>query len=293
MKFPIVSFHGGSGAGAINDLIAFPAGEPAYELLSTATPSAVVHPLKELRKFLLDQPGEHLYVANGSKDLNQVLRFGPPVEEGKQWRYECVYASRGLSHPFDLVWGFGGALFVSNQDTNEVTSFDSQGAEGAKFASGFKAVRGLAYDGSRLYVADSGDDRIRAFDADGNEVGHAKAKQPVHLLWDADHGWLLIGSEADDSVLAWNPSTSAEPATLVAKTEPAIDRTAGLALAPGKGKTATLFVASRLGRQVLSFPLDFSSGAPVWSPKTTEIFLHKHQLGDNPEFVGFFGLPYG
>jgi hypothetical protein len=64
MTTPLVSFHGGGSAGSINNVVAFPEGGEAYDLLSTATPSAVVHPLKELRKFLFDPKGRNLYVAN-------------------------------------------------------------------------------------------------------------------------------------------------------------------------------------------------------------------------------------
>jgi DNA-binding beta-propeller fold protein YncE len=289
----LVSFHGGGGAGSINNVVAFDGGT-TEDLLSTASTSAVVHPLRELRKFLFSPSGHHLYVANGSKDLNQVLRFTPSSQAGGQWQYESIYASDQLAHPFDVVFGFGDALFVSNQDTNVVTSYASANSPADSFVEGFTAVRGLAYDGTNLYVADSGNGQVGVYDAGRTKVGDFEVAQPVHLLYDPANRWLFVGSESGDSVLAWNPATpAAAPITVVSGAEPKIDHTAGLALQPGSGRTATLYVVSRVGRQVLSFPLDFSSGQPAWTPETTTVVLTGAQLSDDPEFVGVQGGLYG
>lgn len=295
MSVPLlVSFHGGQGKDKINNVVAFDAGGETYDLLSTATPSAVVHPLRELRKFLFDPAGSRLYVANGSKDLNQVLRFSPPVESGKQWRYEGVFATKNLVHPFDVVFGFGGDLFVSSQDKAWVTRYPVPGGGGNVFAKDFESVRGLAFDGSHLFVADSQAGRVYRYDQGGEEVDHVKVSKPVHLLYEPARRWLLIGSEADDSVLAWSPAKPSDPPTkVVSGSQAAIDHTAGLALLPDSATTAALFVVSRVGKQVLSFPLDFSSGRPVWTPTKRKVVLHEHQLTDEPEFVGIQGGLYG
>lgn len=294
VTIPLVSFHGGGSSGSINNIVAFPEGGKAFDLLSTATLSAVVHPLKELRKFLFDPAGRRLYVANGSKDLNQVLRFSPPLQPGKQWRYEGVFASKGLAHPFDVVFGFEGDLFVSSQDKGWVTRYPLTGVGGGVFAEGFESVRGLAFDGSHIYIADSKAGRIYRYKPDGNEVGHIKAKEPVHLLYEPARKWLLIGSEGDNSVLMWSPARPSDsPVTVVSGAKAAIDHTAGIALLPTSGTTASLYVVSRVGKQVLSFPLDFSSGQPVWKPTTRKVVLHEKQLTDEPEFVGIQGGLFG
>jgi hypothetical protein len=287
----LVSFHGGDKE--IDNIVAYPDGGKPYELLSTATPSAVVHPLKELRKFLFSPSGQDLYVANGSKNLSQLLRFTPPSQPGGQWRYGAIFADK-LAHPFDAIFGFN-ALFVSSQDSGVVARFSASGA-GQKFAEGFKAVRGLACDGTSLYVADSGRDRVSLYDDQGKAVGSFEVKQPVHLLYVPARKWLLIGSEAGNSVVAWNPAEPKKaPLTVVSNTSPAIDHTAGIALRPGTGNVATLYVASREAHEVLSFPLEFlSSGQPVWTPRTTAVALTKAQLKkEEPEFVGIQGGLYG
>jgi hypothetical protein len=294
MRAPLVSFHGGASAGSINNVVAFPEGGGEYDFLSTATLSAVVHPLKELRKFLFDPKGQSLYVANGSKELNQVLRFSPPLAPGKQWRYEGIFASKGLAHPFDLVFGFEGDLFVSSQDRNWVTRHPLSGAGGGVFAESFESVRGLAFDGSHIYIADPKAGRVYRYKPDGKKADHIKVKQPVHLLYDPVRKWLLIGSEGDNAVLAWSPTKPSDPpTTVVSGAKAAIDHTAGLALLPGSKTTASLYIVSRVGRQVLSFPLDFSSGRPVWKPTTRTVVLHREQLTDEPEFVGIEGGLYG
>jgi hypothetical protein len=121
--------------------------------------------------------------------------------------------------------------------------------------------------------------------------------EPVHLAYDQAHGWLFIGSESKNAVYAWNPaSPSSPPIKLVCNQpgEPNIEATAGIALEErGSPAYATLYVASRLGKQILSYPLDFSSGAPVWQPREASVALDEAQLGENPEFVGIKGATYG
>jgi DNA-binding beta-propeller fold protein YncE len=291
----LVSFHGGDSKGSINNIVAFPqdGGKP-YDLLSPPTLSAGANSLKELRKFLFDPTGSCLYVANGSKERNQVLRFLPPLGSGKQWRYGGIFISAELDHPFDVIFGFGGDLFVTSQDKNWVSRYAASGAGKGVFAEGFEGVRGLAFDGSRLYVADPVAGRVCQFDEEGNETGAFTVNEPIHLLYDPARKWLLIGSEADNSVLAWTPTKpSAPPVTVIAGGGAKIDRTAGLALPASSGTTADLLVVSRVKRQVLAFPLDFSSGKPVWNPIKRKVVLDEKQMPDEPEFVGIQGQLYG
>ncbi|HTZ85312.1 MAG TPA: hypothetical protein VMB05_01465 [Solirubrobacteraceae bacterium] len=289
----LVSFHGGEEA--INNVIAFPPGEPSRPLLSAATIDAVVHPLRELRKFLFSADRSELYVANGWKKLNQVVRFSAPEQAGEPWRYEKVFTNepQGIAHPFDLVFGFAGELFVSNQDSEAVTSYNASG-ELDQTLKDFDEVRGLAFDGKLLYVADAGKGHVAAYDEDLEKVLKIPIPQPVHLLYEPAHHWLLIGSESQNAVYAWNATQpSAKPVELIAKTNPKIDHTAGMALELLAGDRGILYVASRVGQQILAFPLDLSKSMPVWSPAATKVVLDQAELGDEPEFVGIEGGLYG
>jgi hypothetical protein len=285
----LVSFHGGSEQGSINNL---------YSFTGSGLPRAVLEvpqtqQLSELRKFLFDATGAYLYVANGHKHLSQVLRFvrgGGPQET---WLLEGVYAHRLIDHPFDVIVGPGGSLLVSNQDSCAVTKVNAKEVE-EPFAGTFKfdEIRGLAYDGKYVYAADAGLNAVVAFDASGNPTGpRLTVNQPVHLLYDATNGWLFIGSEADNAVYVWRPAhASTAPVKLIAGTQPPIDHTAGMGLQLEPQERATLYVASRLANQVLGFALTYSSSQARWTGGTG-IALDK--LEDKPEFVGVPGGQYG
>jgi hypothetical protein len=217
------------------------------------------------------------------------------------WVFDDVFASDGLAHPFDLAFGSDGTLFVSNQDSNEVTTYDTAGNCGSLCIDpGFKKVRGLAFHGTYLYVADAGGDAVTVYDGSGTCVRSIHVKRPVHLLCDTA-GWLWIGSErkggtdgqdgtdgedGKDAVYAFHTGDvpSGEAVRIVHGA--GIDHTAGLCVLPSpSGQAATLLVASRLGRQILSFPIEYADGAPTQTRATPTVVLDKDVLIDNPEFV--------
>ncbi len=285
----LVSFHGGDEPGSINNI---------YSFTGAGTPRAILEvppsqKLSELRKFLFDPSGAYLYVANAYKHLSQVLRFRPGVGPQETWLLEGVYAEALIDHPFDVIAGPGGSLLVSNQDSRAVTKVNGKEVE-EPFAGGFKfsEIRGLAYDGKYVYVADAGLNAVIAFDASGNPTGSAlKLRRPVHLLYDPANGWLFIGSEAENAVYVWRPAQPGiAPAKLIAGSRPPIDHTAGMALQLEPQERATLYVASRLAKQVLGFELTYSASQAHWSGETG-IALDK--LKDNPEFVGIPRGLYG
>ena len=191
-----VSFHGGATLPGINNVYAFSQGKAGRVMLGApnAPDPGTMPVLSELRAFVASSDGSFLFVANGSKERNQVLRFTAGATGEPPWVFHDVYASDGLAHPFDLVHGFDGSLFVSNQDTDTVTCHATAGGPATTFATGFSAVRGLAFDGTYLYVADVGADTVSVYDGTGAKVGTIDVKRPVHLLFDAS-GWLWIGSE--------------------------------------------------------------------------------------------------
>jgi hypothetical protein len=297
----LVSFHGGTTGSSINNLGVFSsdgtARDPFYALGpaassagsgAAATSIGALPSLNELRAVLSTSTA--LYVVNAYKDFSQVLIFEPTASTDGFWAFTGVYADKAaeLAHPFDVIAGPSG-LLVSNQDTNDVVSFTGPGATGTVVQSGFSAVRGLAWDGQALYVADSGADLVHLYpDADSSKVTSFPVEKPVHLLYDDGTQTLFIGSEKDNSVLVFDttsPASSSNPQTLIHGSKSGLDHTAGLALIDVTGTTATLLVASRVGHQVISYPLALVDGAWTWQPATRTTFLHEHQLGDDPEFI--------
>lgn len=288
MSTVFVSFHGGSSATSVNNIIAFPdSGTPYAVLAPSTTPAFGVLPaLRELRGFMLSSSGEHLYVANGSKDTSQVLRFHASPAPGTTWTFKDVYADKGLAHPFDLTTGFDGHLYVSNQDTNTVTAYSGHGSEPSTFMRGLKKVRGIAFDGKHLYIADAGADSVTAYDRAAKPVGAVQVNSPVHLLYDGSR-WLYVGSETANAVVACDTHhVKAAKTVKVIRSDTGIKHTAGLALGnDDDGGSVTMFVASREGRQVLGYPLSFSGGAPKSARTKPTVVLDSNILADYPEFV--------
>jgi hypothetical protein len=296
-----VGFHGGATLPGINNVYTFAEGGAGRLVLGAlnAPDPGMMPALSELRAFVPSDDGAFLFVANGSKERNQVLRFTPGTSGEPPWVFHDVYAADGLSHPFDIVVGFGGDLFVSNQDTNTVTRHSTPGGQATTFADGFTEVRGLAFDGTYLYVADVGGDTLGIYDeSDGSGVlaGTVSVKRPVHLLVDTN-GWLWIGSEQGkdkahdehhDTVYAYATShaPTGDAVKVIHGHKTGLDHTAGLCLLPGPtSESATLLVASRVGRQVLAFPIDLKNHTPSWDPQTSTIVLGNDALLDNPEFI--------
>lgn len=274
MSVMVVSFHGGDASkpAPVNGLATFQ--------LGGSLPG-----LRELRGFVVGPDGS-LYVVNGYKDNSLILRFTAP---SAGWPVSFVqdYATDHLKHPFDLAFGPDGHLYVSNQDSNDVTRYEGPadqhpGTYKGTFLSGFGAVRGLANDGTYWYVADekggpSQTGAVIAYDQSGSQAGSIAVADPVHLLYSG--GYIYIGSGSANQVLAFQAGDfTATPATVVGTDlTPPIDGTAGLAI-PGDGY---LYVASRKGQQVLRYPL-----TPPTTAGNGSVFLDA--LPDQPEFIAVF-----
>jgi hypothetical protein len=136
------------------------------------------------------------------------------------------------------------------------------------------SVRGLAHDGTFLYVADEAANQVKAYAASGQlalvwPVWPGQLTSPVHLLY--DDGVLYIGNSGadDESVLRLDLSTG--DATVAATGVPKVS---GLALDPD----GTLYVASRGTKkdepQVFSVASGSTTPAPFGGP-----------LDDAPEFL--------
>ena len=184
-----------------------------------------------------------------------------------------------------------------------MTCHATAGGPATTFATGFSEVRGLAFDGTHLYVADVGADTVTIYDGTGAKVGTLDVKRPVHLLFDAS-GWLWIGSERGK--VAAGPATTVrrprrrpprrglrlrhrqgaagDVVKVVHGASTGLDHTAGLCLVAGPTtKSATLLVASRVGRRILAYPIDLSHHSPSWSPQTSKTVLGSDVLPDDPD----------
>lgn len=269
-----VSYHGGdaSKGGSVNTLGTFPYG-------------GTLPSMRELRGFVVGPDGA-LYVVNGYKNSSLVLRF-TGAGGGGPWSFAGDFATEHLKHPFDLEFGPDGHLYVSNQDSNEVTRYEgpsdkNPGKYKDAFLSGFGTLRGLACDGTYWYVADetggsAGTGAVLAYDLTGKAVGSVAVDNPVHLL--NSGGYIYVGSGSGNAVLAFQCGDFADAPVTVVGTglTPPIQATAGLAI-PGDGY---IYVASRKGRQILRYPL-----TPPTTAADGSVFLDS--LPDDPEFIGMF-----
>jgi hypothetical protein len=289
----VVSFHGGSSGH--NNLHSYP-GDAKILATGSSEPSLTK---AELRGFTLGTGGDsYLYVVNGYKDSSEILQYAPQSDgtygAGKVW------AKDHLDHPFDAVWGPGGDLYVSNQDPSSdgqirVTVYSGSGAYQGEFAEGFNELRGIAWAGDTLWVADEkgGPDQTGAVIAYANQgqlpgspTGASIAvTDPVHVLYDGAR-YLYIGSESGNCVYAYdtaqcNSQTLAVVASSTASVP--IDATGGLAIATDSSSGIQyLYVCSREGKAINQYQLDSS----VNPPTTSNASVVQTGLGDDPEFVG-------
>jgi len=306
-----VTFHGGDEDEAWNNIHVFSLdGKPLGKALATHSLPDDLE-LRELRGFAFGPDGD-LYVANAYKGASQVLRFaGQPGADGKH-AFREVYVERhadnpGLHHPFDVTFGPDGHLYVSSQDTNVVGRYfgpaTTQAEPGAPMPhpealrgaakkhllpgtfvpsrehapSGVRTVRRSIFgpDG-HLYVADRDMDSVKRYDDRGTlqrEYRHDDLAKPVHLLFHAVDGSLLVGSRNSHAVLAIDTETG-HVVTLVQPGAGGLQMPSGMAFGPD-GK---LYVCSRDSQQILRY--DAQTGDPEPRP-----FLDQDVLEDFPEFI--------
>jgi hypothetical protein len=309
-----ITFHGGEGPDTWNNIHVFDtAGKPLGKALDTHSLPAGLE-LRELRGFVFGPDGD-LYVANAYKDASQILRFAGTPGAGGKHAFREIFVERhaanpGLDHPFAVVFGPDGNLYVSSQDSNLVGRYygpgASKGTPGAAMphppalrtvdrdtlppgtfvpshktaAIGVRAVRRAIFgpDGD-LFVADRDTDSVKRYDgASGalrRDYQHGRLTTPVHLLMRPGDGALLVGSRDRHAVLAIDVE-SGSVATLVQPRAGALRAPSGMAFGP-EGK---LYVCSRDGRHVLRF--DATTGEPDANPFIDD-------LGDFPEFIALVG----
>ncbi len=303
-----ISFHGGKGRDALNNIHAFSAeGRALGKVLDRRTLPKEVD-LRELRGFHFGPDGD-LYVANAFRRYNQILRFrGRPNARGRHAFVEIFVqgdaVNPALAHPFDVFFGPEGHLYVPSQDTNVVARFAGPAAirasrgrpmphpqalaglppgllppgtfvPSARHAQhGLRAVRGgVIGPKGRLYVADRDTNAIRVYDrvsgAHIRDLRSPALKGPVHLHLGEDEA-LYVGSEGNASVLRIDPHDESF-ATIVPNGAGGLEAPSGIAV-PGDG---FLYVGSRLTNEILRYHL--SDGRP------DKVFITG--LKDHPEFL--------
>ena len=120
-----VTFHGGKPSNGVpkpvNNVYAY--SDSGGDPVATAVLQGADADLKdaELRGMVVAYGG-HLYVANGRKDANQILRF---TGSGTSYAFDDVFASGpaidSIFHPFALAFDGSTYCYVSSQDTDVVT----------------------------------------------------------------------------------------------------------------------------------------------------------------------------
>jgi hypothetical protein len=295
----MLTFHGGSIDSSINNVGVFTVSDdnqaepatPFYALGPRAQGGFGALPaLSELRCLALDPLDGSLLVANGFKDFNQVLQFSP-ASGPSRFAFASIYASDGLNHPFDLVFAFDNNLYVSNQDPNPklskspvITWYSAPGAKAEVFKAQatFQTLRGLASDGSYLYVADAGtkqDGMLYAFDESGKVRVSYPLSEPVHLLYDGTR-YLYIGDEHDNAVYLYDTVSRTAPSGLLTGAT-GLNHTGGMALIKTSPSSATLLVASRVGQAILSYAVTLGT-PPTWDGAKSVLLGN---LSDLPEFI--------
>lgn len=304
-----VTFHGGAGAHAWNNIHVFDAdGRPLGKALHHhKLPEGIE--LRELRGFAFGPDGD-LYVADAYYAYSQVLRFrGRPDAEGKHDFIEVFVHSKHhpvLDHPFNLSFSPNGNLYVTNQNTGIVSRFygplSKDGTPGTAMphpqalkdrakghlhpgtfvassheaATGVEQVRHATFGpGGHLYVVDRDANKVKSYHVESGElVGEISSEaldKPIHMLAVPGKDHLFVGSRNRNAVLICD-TVSGKVETFIKEKAGGLHEPGGLAL----GNDGYLYVASRGGMQVLRFHAE--TGHPDSKP-----FIEG--LKDQPEFL--------
>jgi len=280
-----ISLHGGS---ASTNLVHYD-DEP---LQSGATNEPEFH---ELRGFTV--AGGKLYVLNATGATGSILEFAPcsMFGTGTAWDYVTTFGNdpaQNLVHPFDLVVGWNGNVYVSNQSSKQSDASSATGNVITVYA-GFTAIspgayvetisgdpaftqlRGLAFDGTTLYASDTGANVVQRLQNGAPPLSAIAVNEPDHLWYDGSR-YLFIGSE-DDGISVYDIQKGGTPTRFLdaKKATPAIASTAGFYLT-----TNHVYVADRKGNAINWYPVQAGS-PPTTTGKGSTILA----TSDNPEFI--------
>jgi hypothetical protein len=316
-KLLYVTFHGGRDG--ITNIDAWDQkGGKTPAITGVLETGGIGHALDELRGFFVAGDGT-FYLADaykapgsGAESVGEILHFDKPGSTGTRAYLGpfCVWSqddNSGLQHPFDVVLGPDGNVYVANQGqkanpegTNAVTYYYGPGSSQAgqpmaaknpvypgtfiapdqEGSHGAKVLRDAIFGPSSnsqvvLYLADEERNEVRRYDQSGNYLDSPVTAadgldKPVHLLVSRGGTHLYIGSQRNNSVLAFEIATG--------KTTTLVDLSAGINSTGGMAEDddGWLYVASRMGKEILRF--DHKTGKPDKNPFIPDLM-------DNPEFV--------
>ncbi len=128
-----VSFHGHKpgGSDGVNNVYAYRDDGTLLHEGVLPEPAGGEYTLAELRAIRFGPDGK-LWVLSAYKHTCQLLRFSGNANAGGTLEFINVYASidtaEAMVHPFDFTFDADGNCYVSSQDTNVVTRFQSAGS---------------------------------------------------------------------------------------------------------------------------------------------------------------------
>ena len=129
------------------------------------------------------------------------------------------------------------------------------------------SVRGVAFIGSDLYVADEPADVVKIYDTTGKLKAQIAdgtfLKKPVHLL--VSLGMLYIGSSGTDSLVSYD-ATTGTLATVVSR----VTSISGIAI----GGDGCFYLGNRMGKSILKY-----------DPNAKQLSTFISNLPDYPEFL--------
>jgi hypothetical protein len=346
----LVTFHGGGKQGEIDNVVAY-ADDGTLHTTAALQNAPAMSELRALR--LVDT--NLLWVLSGGAGNSQILAFRRTGADTFEYQpppvaiYQAGSANPycALLHPFDFVFDTQGFCYVSNQDTDVVSRYDTRSnfspvpappalQNKGKFWPGtfvasvdptvprvansdhvatipppaglqdwpacpappncpklVNSVRGLAWAGGALYVADEVAPAIKVYDLDGNLQGtttlgtppvgkNPPADGPVHLLIIEDLGgdpWLLVTNGSSHVYAAQLGATNGASLSLQPLANVNVKKASGLAFVPG----GLLYVASRTVDPSTNNALIYCYGGVPQNPDTGSSF--DAHVQDLPEFV--------
>ena len=295
----------GRNASGINNVYAFSQGKAGRVMLGApnAPDPGLMPALSELRAFVVSSDGSFLFVANGSKDRNQVVRFTAGSTGEPVWVFHDVYASedRPPVRSGPRVRRFPVRL-QPGQRHRHVSRNGGRPGDDLRHGVQQGPRVGLRRDVPvRRRRRRRHREHLRRNGRQGRnprrEASGAPAVRLQRLAVDRErarqgrrrrrHRPARNDDDHHDAVYAYD--TAKAPAGDVVKVVPGEywPRSHGgpCLVAGPTTKSATLLVASRVGHCILAYPIDLSHHSPSWSPQTSKTVLGSDVLLDDPEFI--------
>lgn len=170
----------------------------------------------------LTPDSKSMYLAVSPKDdENGIFVFGDCSSGVRPAKGALVTLSEnaGMDHPYGLAVYTNGDVYVSNQHTDNVMHFDSQGnpqpspagvpsssppGTFIQFDKSNSGVRSLAIANNHLFVADEDANAVQMYSLKGNLKSSVPANSPVGLFYDGTSNLMYYGSKDDNVVYSFS-----------------------------------------------------------------------------------------